>query len=135
MAAQLLNAVKIGDELPPVEHTVDPQNMKLMAALLRDPNPIHFDASSVQRLGLGDRVVTQGPMTLAFVSDAVTSWAGIASLRSLRVRMLANVFGGDTVRCTGRVTAIDGVLGLITVEVGAAVDDRAVVQGTAVVAA
>ena len=108
--------------------------MKLMAALLRDPNPIHFDVSSVERLGVGDRVFTQGPMTLAFVSDAVTSWAGIESLRSLRCRMLANVFGGDTVTCTGRVTAIDQLQGLITLEVGAAVDNCSVVSGTAVVA-
>ena len=134
MATQVLRAVKVGDEIPSVDHSVDPQNMKLMAALLRDPNPIHFDVESVKRLGLGDRVVAQGPMTLAFVSDMVTAWAGIESLRSLRVRMLANVFGGETVTCTGRVAEVDEEQGLVTLEVGAAVGDRAVVTGTAVVA-
>jgi acyl dehydratase len=125
----------VGDELEPVEHVTDPQQMKLMAAILRNPNPIHFDVDSVVRLGLGDRVVTQGPMTLSFVADMVAAWAGgLEAMRSLRVRMLANVFGGDTVTCTGRVTAVDEDAGLVTVEVGAAVGDRPVVAGTAIVA-
>jgi acyl dehydratase len=129
-----LAAVSVGDELPSAEFTTDPEKMKLMAALLRDPNPIHFDVDSVTKLGLGDRVITQGPMTLSFVADTVTAWAGAGSLRSLRVRMLGNVFGGDTVVCTARVTEVDESAGLITLEVQAAVGERPVVGGTATVA-
>jgi acyl dehydratase len=127
-------AVKAGDELGPVEHVTDPEQMKLMAALLRDPNPIHFDVESVKSLGMGDRVVTQGPMTVSFVADLVTTWAGdAAALRSLQVRMLGNVFGGDTVVCSGTVTAVDGDTGLISLDVQATVDGRPVVSGTATV--
>jgi acyl dehydratase len=127
-------AVKPGDELGPVEHVTDPERMKLMAALLRDPNPIHFDVESVKKLGMGDRVVTQGPMTVSFVADLVTSWAGgTDALRSLRVRMLGNVFGGDTVVCSGTVTEVDTETGLISLDVQATVDGRPVVSGTAAV--
>lgn len=127
--------MKVGDELEPVTHVTDPEQMKLMAALLRDPNPIHFDVESVRKLGLGDRVITQGPMTLSFVADMVARWAGgqEAALHSLRVRMLGNVFGGDTVVCSGRVTEVDEASGLVTLEVQAAVDGTPVVGGTAVV--
>jgi acyl dehydratase len=121
----------VGDTIGPVTHVTDAQQMKLMAALLRDPNPIHFDVESVARLGLGDRVVTQGPMTVSFRAEMLTAWAGPAALRSLRVRMLANVFAGDTVVCTGRVTAVED--GDVTVEVEASTNGTPVVSGTAVV--
>jgi acyl dehydratase len=125
---------KVGDEIASVTHVTDTEQMKLMAALLRDPNPIHFDVESVKSLGLGDRVITQGPMTLSFVADMVVAWAGQEALRSLRVRMLGNVFGGDTVVCSGRVTEIDEAAGLISLEVQAAVGETPVVGGTATVA-
>jgi hypothetical protein len=48
--------------------------------------------------------------------------------------MLGNVFGGDTVVCTARVTEVDESAGLITLEVQAAVGERPVVGGTATVA-
>jgi acyl dehydratase len=129
-----LGDVKVGDEIPQVTHVTDTEQMKLMAALLRDPNPIHFDVDSVKKLGLGDRVITQGPMTLSFVADMVVAWAGQEALRSLRVRMLGNVFGGDTVVCSGRVTDVDDASGLITLDVKAAVGETPVVGGTATVA-
>lgn len=129
-----IDEIAAGTDVPALERTTDPQNMKLMAALLSDPNPIHFDVASVEALGLGDRVITQGPMTLSFVAEMLTRWAGPTALRSLRVRMLGNVFGGDTVRCTGRVIEVDVDAGTATVEVRAAVGDRDVVAGVATIA-
>jgi acyl dehydratase len=124
--------VKAGDEIPSLTRVTDEQQMKLMAALLHDPNPIHFDVESVRTLGLGDRVIAQGPMTLSFVSEMLTSWAGgIEALRSLEMRMLGNVFGGDAVRCTGRIAEIDAATGVVRVDVEASVDGRQVVAGVA----
>jgi acyl dehydratase len=125
--------VNVGDEIPPVVRVTDANQMKLMAALLRDPNPIHFDVESVKKLGLGERVITQGPMTVSFVADMVVAWAGQEALRSLRVRMLGNVFGGDRVVCSGRVTEVDDASGLITLDVRAVVGEEPVVAGTAIV--
>jgi acyl dehydratase len=128
-----LDDLQPGDEIPPASYVTDPQQMRLMAALLRDPNPIHFDVESVKVLGLGDRLVTQGPMTLSFLAETITSWAGLEALRSLNVRMLGNVFAGDTVVCTGTVADRDDERGLVTIEVQAAVDDVPVVAGTATI--
>jgi acyl dehydratase len=128
-------AIRVGDEIPTVDFVADTGAMKLMAALLNDPNPIHFDVESVRALGLGDRVITQGPMTLSFLADTLTAWAGgPGSLRSLQVRMLDKVFGGDTVTCGGRVTAVDEG-GLVSLEVVASIGDRQVIAGTATVVA
>jgi acyl dehydratase len=127
----------VGEELPPlVIEAVDEEKMKLMAAILRDPNPIHFDVERVKELGMGDRVVNQGPSNMSYLLNMVTHWSGgVPTLRSVAVRFLGNVFAGDRVECTGRVTAVDADSGLVTLEVAAQVGDRPVLQGSVVVAA
>lgn len=123
----------VGQQLPPLEiDFVDPEKMLLMAALLRDPNPIHFDAEQVKRLGMGDRVVNQGPSNMSYLLNMVTGWSGgIATLRSVEIRFLGNVFGGDRVVCQGTVAAVDR--GSVTIAVEATVDSRPVLDGTVVV--
>ena len=127
-----LTDAQVGQELPPlVVHSVDAEKMKLMAALLRDPNPIHFDASSVRDLGYGDRVINQGPSNLSYLLTMVTRWSGgVATLRSTAIRFLGNVFAGDRVECHGRVLAVDHDSALITLEVDATVGERRVLHGT-----
>ncbi len=126
---------EVGFELPPlVIEAVDEEKMKLMAAILRDPNPIHFDVEQVKALGLGDRVVNQGPSNMSYLLNMVTRWSGgVPTLRSVAVRFLGNVFAGDRVECVGRVTAVDPDAGLVTLEVAANVGDRPVLQGSVVV--
>ena len=126
---------EVGQELPPlVIEAVDPEKMKIMAAILRDPNPIHYDAESVKALGLGDRQVNQGPTNMSYLLNLVTQWSGgVPTLRSAAVRFLGNVFASDRVECTGRVTAIDQDTGLVTLEVQASVDGRPVLQGSVIV--
>jgi len=126
--------VQAGQELPEVViPAVDAEKMKLMAALLRDPNPIHFDVDSVRALGLGDRPVNQGPSNLSYLLDMVTRWSGgVPTLRQVSVRFLGNVFAGDRVVCRGRV--VDAVDGVVTLDVDARVGDGQVLQGAVTVA-
>jgi acyl dehydratase len=123
----------VGQELPTLEiDAVDPEKMKLMAAILRDPNPIHFDAERVAELGMGDRVVNQGPSNMSYLLNMVTNWSGgVGTLRSADMRFLGNVFGGDHVVCRGTVVAVED--GTVTIDVQASVDDRPVLAGTVVV--
>jgi acyl dehydratase len=129
-----LAAARVGDELPPlVIERVDADRMKLMAAILRDPNPIHFDAERVRELGMGEKTVNQGPSNMSYLLNMVTQWSGgVPTLRSVAVRFLGNVFADDRVECRGRVAAVEA--GLITLAVEAAVGDRQVLAGTVVVA-
>lgn len=86
---------------------VSSEKMKIMALLLRDPNPIHFDLGAVAAAGLGEREVNQGGLTLGYVLDALVAWSGSRSaVRSLECRFTANVFAGDDVVVTGVVTAV-----------------------------
>jgi acyl dehydratase len=99
--------VAIGDRIPDwTIESVDAEKMKTMAALLRDPNPIHWDVQAVQRLGMGDRVVNQGPNNMAYVVNALLAWVGgdPAAIRAVQVRFQGNVLAGDQVTAGGTVT-------------------------------
>lgn len=100
--------VQVGTRIPEwAVASVDAEKMKTMAVLLRDPNPIHFDVEAVRRLGMGDRVVNQGPNNLAYVANMLLAWTGdVAALRVLRVRFQGNVFAGDALVAGGEVTAV-----------------------------
>lgn len=104
------SAVSVGDKLEPfVIEAVDPEPMKVMAAILQDPNPIHFDTAVTRELGLGDQPVNQGPTNMTWLLECVSRFAGGPDrIRSLRIRFLGNVFGGDRFEVTGEVTAVEG---------------------------
>jgi 3-hydroxybutyryl-CoA dehydratase len=100
--------VKAGDELGPlVIESVSAENMKRLAVVLDDPNPIHLDPEATRALGLGDRVVNQGPANFAWVLDMLHEAAPRARIGTLKVRLLANVFAGDRVVAAGRVEAVE----------------------------
>ena len=99
--------VEVGMEIPPwtMEH-VDPEKMKLYAAIARDPNPIHWDRAEVAKRGMGDRLINQGPLNLAYIVNMLHAWAGPGCIRSLNVKFTAPVHDGDTVIARGVVTAV-----------------------------
>ena len=86
--------------------SVDPQPMKVYAAIARDPNPIHWDRAEVAARGLGDRLINQGPLSLGYVINMLLAWAGPDSLRGLSARFTAPVLDGDRVTAGGIVTAV-----------------------------
>jgi len=99
--------VKLGDALPPLEATADPAAMKTMAALLRDPNMIHLDPAVSDGLGLGPRVVVQGPITMGWVHTMLAGAAGGPErILATRIRFHDMVFGGERVVAGGEVTGI-----------------------------
>mgnify|MGYP001822074637 FL=1 len=51
--------------------------MRTMAALLRDPNPLHWDRDAVAALplGFGRRTINQGPLGLGYMVNMLHAWA------------------------------------------------------------
>lgn len=128
----------VGDELPvQLVQAVREEDIRMMALILRDPNPIHFDLDDVAAAGLGDRAINQGGATMAYVMNLLTEWAGSReALRSIECSFRGNVAAGDDVSVGGRVTAVepttDGVL--VGVEVWAeVVGGRRAIAGSATV--
>lgn len=106
--------VAVGTQLPAWEvPSVSAEKMKTMAALLADPNPIHWDPEAVAALGMGDRPVNQGPLNMSYVMNMLAAWSGGHDrLRRFRVRFLGNVVAGHHLSAGGVVTAVreeDGV--------------------------
>jgi 3-hydroxybutyryl-CoA dehydratase len=83
--------------------SVDPQNIRLWAGFLRDPNPIHLDPQAVRAKGLGDKVINQGPANLAYLITMLQRAFPNAVLESLDVRYAGMVYGGDPVEAGGRI--------------------------------
>jgi acyl dehydratase len=128
--------VRVGDEIPPwTIDNVDPARMKTMAAILRDPYPVHWDRAGNTRPGMEGRVINQGPLNLSYIVNMLLAWAGPQCVRRLTVQFGRPVLDGDCVTARARVTALhelDGEL-LATCDVSLERSDEVVVSGVAIV--
>lgn len=98
---------RVGDRIPPFRiRSVDPQRMKTMAAILRDPYPIHWDRDATAALGLGGRTVNQGPLNLGYIANMLMAWAGDDAIRRLTVEFHSRVLDGDAVVANGVVDSV-----------------------------
>jgi acyl dehydratase len=69
-----------------------------------DFNPIHQDAAFARAAGMGD-VFAHGMLTMGFVAQSLTDWAGVGTVKKIGVRFTALVRLGDVVTCRGTVAA------------------------------
>ena len=105
---------KAGDTIPEwVMEEVSAERMRTMAALLRDPNPVHWDRDVVAALplGLGRRTINQGPLGLGYMVNMLHAWAGPGCIRRMVTRFPQAVLDGERVISRGtvaRVRTVDG---------------------------
>lgn len=129
--------VNVGDVLPEWSMPrVDPARMRTMAAILRDPYPVHWDRAANERIGLGGRVINQGPLNLGYIVNMLHAWSGAGSVRRLSVSFGPPVLDEDHVVAKGRVTDVVEANGerRAVCDVSLERDGVAVVSGVAVVA-
>lgn len=99
--------VEVGDAIPEwVMERVLPERMRTMAAILRDPNPVHWDRRVVAALGFGERTINQGPLGLSYMVNMLHAWTGPRSIRRIRMTFPLPVFDEDRIVARGRVTAV-----------------------------
>jgi acyl dehydratase len=91
-----------------VIESVNPDSMKQWAVFLADPNPIHLDVEVVKAKGLGDKVINQGPINVAYMMNMLMAAFPGGRIESMDSRFLDNVYAGDKVTASGRITAING---------------------------
>jgi acyl dehydratase len=97
--------VRVGDELPTlVKGPIQQIQLTRYAGASGDFNPIHQDDEFARAAGMGG-VFGHGMLTMGFVAQALTDWAGAGTVRRLGVRFVGLVRLKDTVSCRGRVLA------------------------------
>jgi acyl dehydratase len=95
--------VQPGREMPPlVKPPIQQIQLTRYAGASGDFNPIHQDDAFARAAGMGG-VFAHGMLSMGFVAQAVTEWAGIGRVRKVSVRFAALVRLGDVITCRGRV--------------------------------
>jgi acyl dehydratase len=83
-----------------------PQIAKFAAAT-GDFNPIHTDEAFAQKIGFPS-IIAHGPLTLAFLTQALGHNFGAEKVRSVTAQFRAPILPGDTLRVEGTVTEVAG---------------------------
>ena len=99
----------VGDAIPEwVMEEVSAERMRTMAALLRDPNPLHWDRDAVAALplGLGRRTINQGPLGLSYMVNMLHAWAGPGCIRRMVTRFPQVVLDGERVVARGSIQSL-----------------------------
>lgn len=97
--------IRVGDEIPPlVKGPLAQIQLTRYAGASGDFNPIHQDDEFARAAGMGG-VFAHGMLSMGFVAQALTDWAGAGTVRRLGVRFAALVRLKDTVTCRARVLA------------------------------
>jgi acyl dehydratase len=101
--------VKVGDKIPQWEmESVSAQRMATMAAILRDPNPVHWDRDTVDKMfGIGKRTINQGLVGIGYMFNMLHAWSGENSVKGIKMGFpIPMVLDGDHVIAKGEVTAV-----------------------------
>lgn len=90
------NKLQTGTEVSKTFEDIQELEIKLMTAVTRDPNPIHFDRTVVEKMGFPG-LVNQGASNLSYLIQGVTELAPESGqIIDVDVRFENHVFEGDT---------------------------------------
>jgi acyl dehydratase len=105
--------VKVGDELPELAIPLTRTLIVATAIASRDYQDVHHDPGLAEERGSPD-IFMNILSTNGFVGRFITDWAGPdAVLKSVKIRLGAPNYPGDTMTMTGKVTSKDdGVVGV-----------------------
>jgi acyl dehydratase len=113
--------VEVGTDVPPlVKAPIKQIQLTRYAGASGDFNPIHQDDEFARAAGMSG-VFAHGMLSMGFVAQALTDWAGAGTVRKLGVRFNGLVRLKDVVTCRGRVLGKSSKddLNLVDVEVWA----------------
>ncbi|MEU8132013.1 MaoC/PaaZ C-terminal domain-containing protein [Streptodolium elevatio] len=110
-------SIVVGSVMPPLERVIDRVAMVAYAGATWDWHRMHHDDTYAAEHGLPGPMV-DGQVLGALLAAQLQDWTGpSARITSLHFRFRSPVFAGERVRCTGRVTAVEGELVAVQQEV------------------
>ena len=108
--------VQVGAEIPAlVKGPIQQIQLTRYAGASHDFNPIHQDEEFARAAGMGG-VFAHGMLTMGFVAQSVTDWAGAGAVKKIGVRFAGLVRLKDVITCKGRVLDKSSKDGLHTVD-------------------
>ena len=129
--------VNVGDTLPElVKGPIQQIQLTRYAGASGDFNPIHQDDEFAKAAGMGG-VFGHGMLTMGFVAQCVTDWAGAGTVKKIGVRFQGLVRLKDMITCKGRVLDTSSKNGTHLVEIELSAENQKgekVVTGKATVA-
>ncbi len=104
LARQLyFEAVKVGDELPPlVKPPVDRSQVARFAGATGDFGPLHVDEPFARNAGFPS-VLVPGMLAMGFLGELVTDWLRGARVKRFNARFVKIFWPGDVITVRGRV--------------------------------
>ena len=97
----------IGDIIPEWDMpSVERSRMRTMAAILRDPNPVHWDPNLVKQIGYGDKTINQGPLGLSYMVNMLHDWMGPGCVKRIFMTFPMAVMSEDHIIARGSVTGV-----------------------------
>ena len=127
-----------GTSLPGVVRTITQSRLNDYSEASGDRNPLHLDSEFAATTQFGG-IIAHGMLTLAFISEMMTSAFGESWLKSgeLKVRFKGAAYVGDEVEAWGEVTKDESVAShrVVVCSVGLRnrQDGRELISGTATV--
>lgn len=120
-----MTAPRPGDEIPPLaKDAVTKLQLLHYAGASGDDNLIHTDVETARAVGLQD-VIAHGMLSMGFLGQLVTDYAGPGSVRRLAVRFSRMVQLGDRLTCRGVVEKVDPAEGGATVHLRVFAENQA----------
>ncbi len=138
VTARTFDDLSIGDEAPPlVVENLSRTHFVRYAGASGDFNPMHHDDTVATSVG-NPSVFGHGMLTAGLMAKLLKDWFGPTALRRYQVRFSKQVWPGETLTCTAKVTDLrEGEVGegLVDVECQVANQDGEVkLTGTATAA-
>ena len=100
--------VQAGVALEPITRgPITRSQIARFAAATGDFNPIHTDEAFARTIGFPS-VIAHGPLTLAFLAQALGHNFGADKVRGVTAQFRAPILPGDTLRIEGTVTEVSG---------------------------
>ncbi|HEV7865265.1 MAG TPA: MaoC family dehydratase [Acidimicrobiia bacterium] len=98
--------IEAGAALTPITRgPISRSQIARFAAATGDFNPIHTDEAFAQKIGFPS-IIAHGPLTLAFLTQALGHNFGAEKVRSVTAQFRAPILPGDTLRVEGTVSEV-----------------------------
>ena len=120
VTAPAFEDLSVGAEAPPlVVEDISRTHFVRYAGASGDFNPMHHDDTVATSIG-NPSVFGHGMLTAGLTARVLKDWFGPAALRRFQVRFSKQVWPGETLTCTAKVTGLrdaeEGGVGLVDVE-------------------